>query len=88
MSKITFILSLIIFAFWSASRLIDVYHFAVVGAIYEFLWIFMLVGLFLLPVISIIFLIKEGFKLRSFYLYTLIVTVTNILLMIFLKPGT
>ena len=85
MSKILFILSIIIFAFWFVGKVIDVYQFAVVGAIFESLWLFMLLGLFLLPILSLIFLIKEKFNFRTLYLYTIIIAATNILLMIFLS---
>jgi hypothetical protein len=82
LSKIFFVLSIIVFIFWSIGQIIDVYRFAVVGAIYEILWLLMLLMLFVLPIISLIFLIKEEFTFRSLYLYTIIIAVTNILLMI------
>ncbi len=85
LSKIFFILSLIVFAFWSVGQIIDVYRYAAVGAIFEILWLFMLLMLFILPIIALVFLIKEKFSFKSLYLYTLIVTISNILLMIFIK---
>jgi hypothetical protein len=81
LSKILFILSIIIFVFWLVAQLIDVYRFAVVGAIFESLWLFMLSGLFVLPILSIIFLIKDKFSFRSLYLYTIIISVICILIM-------
>jgi hypothetical protein len=88
LSKIFFILSIIIFVFWYVGQKIDVYRYAVVGAIFESLWLFMLLGLFVLPILSLIFLIKEKFNFRSLYLYTIIISVTNILLMIFIFNKT
>jgi FlaA1/EpsC-like NDP-sugar epimerase len=85
LSKILLVLSIIIFVFWFFGQNTDIYRFAFVGAIFEFLWVFMLMALFILPILSIIFLIKERFNLRSFYLYILIITATNIMLMIFLN---
>jgi hypothetical protein len=85
LSKIFFILSLIVFGFWSVGQIIDVYRYAAVGAIFEILWLFMLLMLFILPIIALVFLIKEKFSFKSLYLYTIIVTVINILLMIFIK---
>jgi len=85
LSKISFILSIIVLGFWSAGRIFDVYRYAAVGAIFEILWLFMLLMLFILPIIALIFLIKEKFSFRSLYLYTIIITVINILLMIFIK---
>jgi hypothetical protein len=85
LSKIFFILSLIVLGFWSVGQIIDVYRYAAVGAIFEILWLFMLLMLFILPIIALVFLIKEKFSFKSLYLYTIIVTVINILLMIFIK---
>jgi hypothetical protein len=82
LSKIFFVLSIIVFAYWSVGQIINVYRFAVVGAIYEILWLFMLLMLFVLPIMALIFLIKEKFSFRSLYLYTIIIAVINILLMI------
>jgi len=85
LSKILLVLSIIIFVFWFLGQNTDIYRFALIGAIFEFLWLFMLLALFVLPILSIIFLIKERFNFRSFYLYILIITATNIMLMIFLN---
>jgi len=81
MSKIVFFLSIVIFIFWMLGQVIDVYRSDIVGAIFEFLWLFMLLGLFGIPILAIVFLIKEKFSFRSLYLYTIIISVTNILLM-------
>jgi len=85
LSKIFFILSIVVLAFWSTGQIIDVYRYAAIGAIFEILWLFMLLMLFILPIIALIFLIREKFSFRSLYLYTIIVAVTNILLMIYIK---
>ena len=84
LSKICFISSIIVFLFWFIGQVTDVYHFAVVGAIFELLWLLMLLMLFVLPIISLVFLIREKFNFRSLYLYTFLIVVTTILLMIFL----
>jgi hypothetical protein len=85
LSKILFISGILVFLFWLAGRFIDVYQVAAIGAIFELLWLLMLLLLFVLPIISLIFLIKEKFNYRSLYLYTIIITVTNILLVIFIN---
>jgi hypothetical protein len=81
LSKILFVLSIFILAYWSIGRSINVYQYAIVGAIYEIMWLFMLLALFGLPIIALIFLIKEKFSFRSFYLYTIIIDGFTILLM-------
>jgi hypothetical protein len=85
LSKIFFIFSLVVLGFWSVGQIFDVYRYAAVGAVFEILWLFMLLMLFILSIIALIFLIKEKFSFRSLYLYTIIITVINILLMIFIK---
>jgi len=81
LSKILFVLSIFVFAYWRIGHIINVYHFAVVGAIFEILWFFMIIGLFGLPIVALIFLIKEKFSFRSLYIYTIIIGGFNILLM-------
>lgn len=81
LSKIFFILSIVVLGFWSMGQIIDVYRYTAVGAIFEILWLFMLLMLFILPIIALIFLIKEKFSFRSLYLYTIIIGGFNILLM-------
>jgi hypothetical protein len=81
LSKILFVLSIFILAYWGIGQSINVYQYAIVGAIYEIMWLFMLIALFGLPIIAFIFLIKEKFSFRSFYLYTIIIDGFTILLM-------
>jgi len=85
LSKIFFTLSIVVLVFWSTGRIIDVYRYPAVGAIFEILWLFMLLILFILPIVALILLIKEKFSFKSLYLYTIIVTALNILMMIFIK---
>lgn len=82
-SRVFFFGSVFIFIYWILGQVINVYHFALVGAIYEILWLFMLLGLLGLPIISMIFWWKERFNLKSFYLYTIIMCVFTILVMMF-----
>jgi hypothetical protein len=82
LSKIFFLSSIIVFVFWILGQAIDVYHFALVGTIFEILWLPMIAMVFFLPIISLVFLVKEKFDFRSLYLYTFIIAVTNILLMV------
>ena len=49
------ILSIAVFLYFFISRIVlsDVYEYAVVGAIYEILWLFMWILLILIPILSI-----------------------------------
>jgi len=81
--KIVFILSIIVPGYWWLGHVINVYSFAFVGAIFEILWLPVLLMLFVLPIISLILLIKEKVNFRSLYLYSLLIGIATILFMIF-----
>jgi len=78
-SVIVFALTMIVTLYWYLPLLINVYRFRIIGAIYEILWIFMIVGLFALPVISFIFWVKNKFEPRSLYFYSLLISLASIL---------
>jgi len=82
--KIVFISAILVFIYWFLGQVLnDVYHFTLVGAIFEILWLPALAMLFLLPIISIIFWVKEKFNLRSLYLYAILLVIMTILLLLF-----
>ena len=84
-SKIILTLSIIILIFWILSHSIDIYQIAFLGAVFESLWLFMLLGLLIIPILSIVFFIVEKFSFKSLYLYTLIISIITILLMVILS---
>lgn len=71
-SKFVFFLSILVTTFWLLVNLIDVYKYKIVGVFSELLWLPMLAGLFVLPILSFIFLIKERFSLKSLYFYSIL----------------
>ncbi|HEY5969081.1 MAG TPA: hypothetical protein VIU35_13975 [Chitinophagaceae bacterium] len=81
-SAIVFALTIIVTLYWYLPLLISVYRFPVIGAIYEILWICMLLGLFAMPVVSFIFWSKNKFDLRSLYFYSLIISAASILFLV------
>lgn len=81
-SRIFFLLSIYIFVYWFIAQTFNVYHFALTGAIFEILWLPTLGLLLFLPILSLIFWIKEKFNLKSFYFYTILLSVITILLMV------
>ena len=83
--KIFFILSVIVSGYWWMGQVINVYNSAFAGAIFEILWLPFLLILFVLPIISLILLMKEKFDVRSFNIYSIIMSVITILFMIFSK---
>ena len=83
--KIFFLLSLIVFLFWLLAGVINVYHFSVVGAIFEILWLPVIAITFGLPVFSFIYWVKKKFNLRSFYFYSIIMMLATGLLIVFMN---
>jgi apolipoprotein N-acyltransferase len=77
-SKIVLGLSVFTVLFWWLSHVIDVYHFAFVGAIFELLWVFAVGMLFGLPIYALVFWIKERCNPRSLYLVSLLIMVSFI----------
>lgn len=84
-SKVVFILSVLVSGFWWLGQVIDIYRFAFVGAIFELLWLPMVGMLFVLPIMSLIFLVREKFNVRSLYLFSMLIVVATILFMVFSK---
>lgn len=80
--KIVFILSVLTSVFWCLGQLVNVYYFAVVGAIFEIAWLPMIALLIILPILSLISLIKEKFNLKSLYLYSFLIVIATVLFMI------
>lgn len=84
-SKTIFLLSLLVSIICILGRTINVYQFAIVGAIFEMLWLPVLGMLFLLPIISLVLLVKERVNLRSLYIYSILNGMATIFFMIFDK---
>jgi hypothetical protein len=82
-SLVFLLLSVFIFSFWLLGRMINVYHFPFVGAIFEILWLPIIVLTFILPVLLFLNWRKEKFILRSLNLYSIIIIISVILLAIF-----
>lgn len=83
--EIVFILSLMTSIFWSVGQLVNVYYFVVVGAIFEIVWLPMIVLLFIIPIVSLIYLVKEKFDLKSLYLYSFLISLSTVIFMILIN---
>jgi hypothetical protein len=75
---------MLVAAYWYFGKTLDVYIKKVLGAISEILWLPMIILLFVLPIVSIGFFVKDKFNIRSFYLYSLLIGVGAILITIFM----
>ncbi len=81
-SVITFTIAIATSLYWFLAQVINVYQFPFIGAIYELLWIGMVIILFGLPVFSFVYWIKNKFSHRSLYLYSFIISTATILVLI------
>ncbi len=77
--RLVLILSVITAVFWYIGQSFNVYYFAVVGAVFEILWLPMIASLIILPILSLFYLIKEKFNLTSLYLYSFLILIATIL---------
>jgi hypothetical protein len=84
-SKVVFILSILSSGFWCFGQFLNVYRFTLVGVLYEILWLPALAILCLLPLFSLLFLVKEKGTNKSFYFYSILISVATILSMVFVK---
>ena len=81
-SKIVFLLSIIVSGFWWLGQVVNVYSFDVVGVVFEIFWLPVLALLFVLPIISLILLLKEKINIRSLYVYSTLLGFTTILIIL------
>ena len=77
--KTVFLISLFVALYWILGQTINIYLIAFVGAVYEILWLPLIILLFGLPVLSFVFWVKEKFFVRSLFLYSFIIGIGSIL---------
>lgn len=82
-SALVFVLAILISAFWILGQRIDLYHYAIIGVIFELLWLPLIALIFLVPVFSFIRWWKEKFNFRSLYLYSFLITVIALVYLTF-----
>jgi hypothetical protein len=78
-------LSMVVSIFWISSRLFNIYEFALIGAIFEILWLPMIGLVIFLPLISFYYLLKEKFSFDSTYLYSILIMSFSFLLFLYLS---
>jgi hypothetical protein len=82
-SLITLLLSIFVLIFWIiGTRLLNVYKVALIGAIFELMWLPMIICLFALPIWSLYNLIKNRVIFKSLYFYSIVISVSTIILLI------
>ena len=84
-ATVIFLLSVLTFIYWFlvAYIIIDVYKIIIVGVIFEMLWLPMMIFLVLLPIVSIIQLVKIKFTFKQLSLYSLLINSTTVAILLF-----
>ena len=75
--------SFLVLLFWFFATTYNVYEYKVIGAFFEVLWLPMLGLLIVLPIISIVYLKKGKWNLKSLYSICFILNLLAILFIIF-----
>ena len=84
--NIIFTLSIFTALYWFiTSNIIDVYKYALVGAICEILWLPCLLALIALPIYAVYFWAKEKFRLKSLYLLSILIIAAIGIFIAFIK---
>lgn len=76
--RIIFLLCIAVFVFWNLPLLVNIYSIAVVGAVFEVLWVPMTVAVFALPAVSMTAWIHRKYAIQSIHFYSLLLSFINI----------
>ena len=79
---IILVINVLFLAVWMVAYNINVYKVTFVGAIYEMIWLPLIICLFSLPIVSFIYWKKDRFKTKSKFLYLIVLAVLSITLLL------
>ncbi len=82
-SKILLYISCFILVYWFLTKLIDLYDYAIIGAIYELTALIFLFATFLMPILALVFWIKSKFSTKIKIISPVIISIISILVMIY-----
>lgn len=83
-SKILTPISVILLLYWFMTKTINIYDYAVLGAIYELTSLLAVAATFLLPIFSIVVWGKSKFPKEFKYILPIFISIGTIFVMIFL----
>lgn len=78
-----FLTAIFTFMYWLVSKKIDVYKYALVGGIFELLWLLMILAVVIIPFISIATIIMQPTSIKSLAIYSLLISIATILVLQF-----
>ncbi len=79
LGKGIFLLTLGASVFWIITKLVPIYENKIVGAVYEMLWLPVVIILFILPLFSFLLWAGEKFTLKSAHLLSIVLAALAIL---------
>lgn len=80
LGKGIFLLTLLASVFWIVTKLVPVYESKITGAVYEMLWLPVVIILFILPIFSFLLWAGEKFRIKSAHLFSIILAALAILI--------
>lgn len=81
-NKVLFVISTLLIIILLLSRVVNVYYFAVTGAIFELINLPLIALLFVMPLYCLYVFWKDRFNLKSLALYSALMLTTTIFLLI------
>lgn len=84
LGKGIFLITLGASIFWIITKLVPIYENKIVGAVYEMLWLPVVIILFILPLFSFLLWAGEKFRVQSVHLFSIILAALAILVGYFL----
>lgn len=79
LGKGIFLLTLAASVFWILAKLLPVYENKIIGAVYEMLWLPVVIILFILPIFSFLLWAGEKFRVRSVHLFSVVLAAAAII---------
>jgi len=80
-SKFVLCISVFVLIYVIIFKAVNPYKYAVVGAVFEILWLFIMAAIFIIPIIALWVLFKNKFSIKSFYFYSLLISAATIVLL-------
>ena len=81
-SKLIFGISALILILIVVFKAIDIYKYAFIGAVFEMLWLFIIAGVFIIPIVTVWGLFKNGCNFKSFYFFAIVISVVSLIIVL------
>lgn len=72
-ANIILVVSILLFLYWNIVQNFDMYRFVIVGALYEMTSILSIIAVFLIPLILLIFISINKFKVLKQYYFAMVI---------------